>query len=88
MPSWLWIVFPIVGIVDAFLILVLQKVPLWLATLVGIAEGILTYILSITVLEMRIHPENVTATSYIIPVSCAILMFVLFFFRGKNEKKA
>ena len=87
MPSWFWIVFPIVGIVCSFLILTLRKVSIWVALLVGIVEAILAYILSITGFEMRLHPESVTITSYIIPVVCAILMFVLFFIKGKSTKK-
>ncbi len=87
MPDWFWIVFPAVGVVSYFLIIILQKVSKRVAVLVGIAEAVLTYILSITVFEMRIHPADVKGTSYIIPVTCAVLGFVLFLIKGKPQEK-
>ncbi len=83
----LYILCVIVGIVSYFLIIILQKVSKRVAVLVGIAESVLTYILAITVSDMRLHPADVKATSYIIPVAGALLMWALFAIKGKPQKK-
>jgi hypothetical protein len=87
MPNWFWFVFPFVGVLCYFLILYLQKVEKRVAVLVGIAEAILTYILSVTGFEMRIHPTEIKPLSYIITSGSAVLMVALFYIKGKPEKK-
>jgi hypothetical protein len=87
MPNWFWIVFPLVGIVSYFLIIKLQNVSRWIAALVGIAETILSYFLSKTVFEMRIHPSEIKVSSYVIAVACGAFMYALFLIRGKTEKQ-
>jgi 4-amino-4-deoxy-L-arabinose transferase-like glycosyltransferase len=88
MSYWSLFVFSImIGIVSYFLIIILRKVSKRVAVLVGISESVLTYILAITVSEMRIHSASVNATSYIIPITCAVLMWALFLAKGKVQKK-
>lgn len=85
MPSWFWVISPIVGVVSYFLILKLQKVSQWVAVLVGIAEAGLTYILSVKGFELRVHPETISLSTVILPTACAVLMFLLFFIKGKPK---
>ena len=88
MPNWFWFVFIAVGVVCYFLILYLQKVTKRTAVLVGIAEAILTYILSVTVFEMRIHPTEIKTSSYVIAVASGVLMYALFYIKGNSKKKS
>jgi len=87
MPNWFRFVPLAVGVVCYFLILYLQKVTKRTAVLVGIAEAILTYILSVTVFEMRIHPTEIKTSSYVIAVASGVLMYALFYIKGNSKKK-
>ena len=85
MPNWYWILYLIVGIFSFYVMLKLQKQAGWLAVIVGIAEAILAYLLSVTIIDMRIHSANITILSYIIVIVCAVLMVGLFFIKRKPK---